>query len=226
MDLYGKKDKSIPQKITLTIIELIIIGLSYWILFSGGYNDIFKANTTNGNLSRHIILFTFNVIVFIRICITFFYLIKRHIPWSEALNIPFAFAIYYIGYAFLGYTTSHPLDALDICAMALFVIGSFTNTASELLRDEWKKQPGHKGMLYTKGFFKYAMHINYFGDLLWVIAYAVITRNWYSIIIPLFLFSFFAFYNIPKLDKYLASKYGEQFIEYSKKTSRFIPFIY
>lgn len=77
-----------------------------------------------------------------------------------------------------------------------------------------------------QGFFKYSMHINYFGDILWVIAYAVITRNWYSVSIPIFLFSFFVFYNIPKLDKYLQEKYGNSFEVYAIRTRKFIPFIY
>ena len=70
------------------------------------------------------------------------------------------------------------------------------------------------------------MHINFFGDLLWVSAYAMITRNWYALIIPIFIFCFFAFANIPKLDAYLAKKYSTEFEDYSKKTKKFIPFIY
>lgn len=91
------------------------------------------------------------------------------------------------------------------------------NTGSELMRDNWKKNPENKGKLYTTGLFKYAMHINFFGDLLWVTAYAIVTRNGYSLLIPAFLFCLFAFYNIPKLDRYLAAKYGKAFDEYRKK---------
>ncbi len=84
----------------------------------------------------------------------------------------------------------------------------------------------NKGHLYTKGFFRYSMHINYFGDLLWVTGYAFVTHNWYAVIIPVFIFCFFAFYNIPKLDEYLHSKYGEEFSAYEKRTKKFIPYIY
>ncbi len=155
-----------------------------------------------------------------------FYLIKRKIPWEEAFSIPFAFALYYIGFAMLGYTCRTELGFIDDIAIALFLSGSYLNTGSELARDKWKKDPANKGKLYTIGLFRYSMHINYFGDLLWVIAYAIVTRNIYSVFIPVFLFSFFAFYNIPKLDKYLAGRYGKQFEEYSKRTKKFIPFIF
>ncbi|MBU2045605.1 MAG: DUF1295 domain-containing protein, partial [Bacteroidetes bacterium] len=72
----------------------------------------------------------------------------------------------------------------------------------------------------------YSRHINYFEDILWVIAYALITKNVWSVTIPLFLFSFFAFYNAPKLDKYLKEKYGNDYDDYAKRTKMLIPFIY
>lgn len=62
--------------------------------------------------------------------------------------------------------------------------------------------------------------------MLWVTAYALITRNWYAVSIPVFLFCFFAFYNAPKLDKYLNNKYGAAFKRYAETTKMLIPFIY
>ncbi len=227
MDLYNKKDKSLPQKILLISLEILILWISYMILFSDVYNKIFTSqNHVQGNHVRHIILFVLNLVVFFRISITIFYLIKRHIPWEEAFSVPFAFAVYYIGFALLGYKTQKSIDFIDIVAIILFICGSLLNTGSELMRDKWKKNPEHKGQLYTAGLFKYSMHINFFGDIIWVLAYAVITRNWYAGIIPLLLFFFFAFYNIPKLDKYLAEKYKQQFEEYRDNTKKLVPFIY
>jgi steroid 5-alpha reductase family enzyme len=155
-----------------------------------------------------------------------FFLLKRKIPWEESVSVPFAFALYYVGYALFVLPVEKPIDWIDFSAIILFFIGSILNTGGEILRARWKKDPASKGRLYTKGFFRYSMHINYFGDFLWVCAYAIITRNWYSISIPIFLFCFFVFYNIPKLDKYLNQKYGKSFEDYSKHTKRFIPFIY
>jgi protein-S-isoprenylcysteine O-methyltransferase Ste14 len=70
------------------------------------------------------------------------------------------------------------------------------------------------------------MHINYFGDILWVSAYAIITRNYYAIAIPILLFCLFAFWNIPALDKYLVNRYKREFHEYEKRTKKLIPLIY
>ncbi len=227
MDLYGQKDKSILQKTVLIILEVLVLAFSYWILFEGGFGRIFSgAAGVRGNETRHVIIFLFNCIVFLRILITVFYFMKRRMPWDEAFSIPFAFAVYYIGYAILGYDSKQQIDLLDTVGIVLFISGSLINTLSEFLRDSWKKLPSSKGRLYTKGLFKYSMHVNYFGDLLWVAGYAFVTHKWISALIPALIFCFFAFYNIPKLDAYLAAKYKDEFEAYRLRTKRFIPFIY
>ncbi len=226
MDLYGRYDRSLPQKSVMVGLELCILAVSYWVLFLGGYGSIFHSGTMVGDLGRHVLIFIFSCIVLVRTSVTFFYLLKRAVPWQEAVSVPFAFAIYYLGYALLGYPSGKPVDAVDVFAILLFLFGSFLNTYSELQRDRWKKVPSNKGHLYTSGLFSYSMHINYFGDILWVTAYAIVTRNWYSAAIPVLIFFFFAFYNAPKLDSYLRSKYGTEFEEYSKRTKKLVPFLY
>ena len=227
MELYERKDSSYPQKAVLITLEIIILGISYWILFLNGYNRVFPSSTqVTGNNLRHIFIFIFNIVVFLRILFTIFFLLKRRIPWEETFSIPLAFALYYIGFALFGFKSLSPIGATGYIAIGLFIIGSFLNTGSEITREKWKKRPENKGHLYTTGLFRYSMHINYFGDLVWVSAYAMITANWYAVSIPVFLFCFFAFYNIPKLDAYLTSKYGKEFDQYRAKTKKFIPFLY
>lgn len=229
MELYGKKSKSIPQKIVIQLIEILILWLSYWILFKSGGAWIEKnlhIHNATENIDRRIIIFTFNIIIFFRLAYMMIVLLKRKIPWEESVSVPFAFALYFIGYPLFALSISAPIDSLDYFGIGLFIIGCVLNSGGEILRNDWKKKSENKGKIYTKGFFKYSRHINYFGDILWVTAYALITKNWYSIAIPIFLFSFFALYNAPKLDKYLKDKYGRDYDEYAKKTKMLIPFIY
>lgn len=229
MELYGQKSKSIPQKFVIHIIEILILWLSYWILFQSGGEWIEKnlhIHNATVNIERRIIIFTFNLIIFFRLAYTMIFLLNRKIPWEESISVPFAFALYFIGYPIFVLPISEPIDGLDYFAIMLFIIGCVLNSGSEILRNEWKNKPENKGKIYTKGFFKYSRHINYFGDILWVIAYALITKNWYSLTIPFFLFNFFAFYNAPKLDKYLKDKYRKGYDEYAKNTKMLIPFIY
>ena len=146
--------------------------------------------------------------------------------WEEAFSIPFAFALYYIGFPLFAGASHGGFAVLGIIGIFLFAAGSAINTGSELLRDQWKKDPAHKGKLYTEGLFRYSMHVNYFGDLLWVTGLALITGNLWSLTVPGLLFCFFAFYNAPMLDKHLAEKYGKEFEEYRSRTKKIIPFIY
>lgn len=229
MDLYGQESKSIPQKITLHFIEILLLWFSYWILFQSGgawFEKHLHIHKAAGNTAGRIIIFVFNIVIFLRIGYMMFYLLKRKIPWEESFSVPFAFAIYYVGFSLLMLPSSGPFDGLDYFAIALFIFGCTLNTGGEILRARWKRNPDNNGKIYTKGFFKYSRHINYFGDILWVTAYVLITRNWYAAIIPVLLFCGFAFYNAPKLDKYLKSKYGPDFDEYASKTKMLIPFIY
>lgn len=229
MDLYGQKSKSIPQKIVIHLIEILLLWLSYWILFQRGgtwiENHLGITNAVD-NVDRRIIIFAFNIIIFIRLAYMMIFLLKRRIPWEESVSVPLAFALYFIGFPLFVLPTYQSVDGLDFLAVGIFIIGCVLNTRGEILRNNWKRKPENKGKLYTLGLFKYSRHINYFGDILWVIAYALVTRNLWSATIPLFLFCFFVFYNAPKLDKYLREKYGKDYGEYAKKTKMLIPFIY
>ena len=229
MDLYGKTSKSIPQKIIIHLLEILLLYLSYWILFQDGgdwvKNHLSISNAV-GNTGRREIIFVFNVVIFLRLSYMMIFLLKRKIPWEESVSVPFAFALYFIGFTLFVLPTSESIDGLDFLAIVVFIIGCVLNSAGEILRNQWKKKPENKGKIYTQGLFKYSRHINYFGDLLWVSAYALVTRNCWSVTIPIFLFCFFAFYNAPKLDKYLKERYGKDYEAYAKKTKMLIPFIY
>lgn len=229
MELYGKTSKSIPQKIIIHLIEILILWISYWILFQNGgdwFEKHWYIHNASGNMERRSIIFIFNIIIFFRLAYMMIFLLKRKIPWEESVSVPFAFAVYFIGFPLFVLPVSAPIDGLDYLAIGLFIIGCILNSGGEILRNKWKRKAENKGKIYTKGFFKYSRHINYFGDILWVSAYALITKNWYSITIPIFLFCFFAFYNATKLDKYLKGKYGKEYVEYAEKTKMLIPFIY
>ncbi|MBM7553893.1 methyltransferase family protein [Thalassobacillus pellis] len=151
---------------------------------------------------------------------------KRGITWEETGGVIFAFAVYYIGFSILGGISEEPLDWIDGIAVFIFLTGSVINTLSEVLRDQWKKDSRNKGKLYTGGLFKYAVHINYFGDVVWVCGFALLTRNVWAGLVPLFLLAMFIFLNIPKHDSYLRVKYGKAFEDYEKVTKKLIPYIY
>jgi protein-S-isoprenylcysteine O-methyltransferase Ste14 len=229
MELYGEKSKSIPQKMLIHVLEIFFLFLSYWIVFGSGadfLHNTFGIHDAGDAAGRRLIIFVFNIVIFMRLAFTMLYLLQRKIPWEESISIPVAFALYYVGYSIFVLPVNNSIDWLDYVAIVIFIIGCMLNTGGELLRHIWKRDPANKGKIYTGGFFAYSMHINYFGDLLWVTGYALVTRNWYSVVIPGFLLSFFVWYNIPKLDRYLHEKYGKDFEQYAKRTKKLVPFIY
>ncbi|MBL1420929.1 MAG: DUF1295 domain-containing protein [Alphaproteobacteria bacterium] len=228
MDLYSQKAKSIPQKIIITLIELALIYLSYNIMFGGAealITSLFNWELVIEIPNRRWVILIFSIIILLRMAFMMFYLLKRKLPWSECFTVPAAFALYYVGFAILVLPNEAPLGLWDWLAMALFLLGCHLNTASEFQRHKFKLKPENKGKLYTKGLFAHSMHINYFGDILWIIAYTIIAGHIIGIIIPIMIAAFFAFFNIPMLDNYLRNRYPE-FTKYEAKTKKLIPFIW
>ncbi|MEO8757949.1 MAG: DUF1295 domain-containing protein [Devosia sp.] len=229
MDLYGEKSRSTAQKLTVTLLEAIVLAASALVMFwptASSWAASIGWMLPQGVPARRYLILGFSVVTLGRMAFTMFYLMKRRMPWSEAFTVPFAFAIYYLGFALLVLPSDAPLGLWDALAIGLFLLGGGFNTGGELLRDRFKKDPANKGKLYTGGPFALAMHINFFGDILWVSAYAIVAHTIWAWLIPLFILSFFAIYNVPMLDRHLATHYGEQFERYRARTKRLIPFVW
>lgn len=227
--IYGGSDKSVAQKSVMMAAQTVILVVALWLLLAGGLewiSGVLHLTWARASLARRVLLAVCFGVVYARIAVTGLYLLKRAMGWEEAISIPFAFMLYYLGFSFFAGPVGRPLGAAAFAGIGLFVVGSFLNTGSEMLRDRWKKDPANNGKLYTGGLFRYSMHINYFGDIVWVAGLALITGNPWSAVVPVLLFCFFAFYNAPMLDRHLAQKYGAEFEAYRKRTKRIIPFVY
>lgn len=224
MDMYGSYSPSIAQKFVIVVAEVALVAVSFLILFGDLLPGV-RAFGEAPSLARNATLFAFNVVVFVRMMGTLFVFVQRKLPWSEAATIPLAFALYYLGFPLMARGASVSFGALETAGIALFAIGSFVNTFAEYQRRRYKADEENRGKLYTGGLFSLSMHVNYFGDLLWVSGYACVTHNPYAALVPAFLFSFFYFGNIPKLDAHLREHYGEQFARYEAHTKRLIPFV-
>lgn len=213
--IYEATGQSLPQKILLQALQTILLVAGLVILWRGPVE-----------VTRRLLLAVAFLIVYLRLTLTVFHLLKRSIGWQEAASIPFAFALYYIGFALLAGTSRGPVGFVGFIGAGLFVAGSLINTGSEVLRDRWKSDPANEGRLYTAGLFRFAVHVNYFGDIVWVLGLALMTRVVWSLLIPAALFCFFAFLNAPMLDSHLEQHYGEAFRAYAARTAKIIPFVY
>ncbi len=217
------------QRFTLTAIHFTSILIVLWIYFGIGKQTVFNVFGETDNVlsdTTKLTLSAFMLVYFSRFLITTFVLLKRQMPWNEVFEVGLFIASIQISFACLAIYNKVQFENLDWLFSALFVIGSYLNTASEWQRMIWKKDSQNKGKLYTIGLFKYSMHINYFGDMLSFTGFALLTGSLWALAVPIVMTLGFIFMHIPKLDKYLAERYDTQFSDYAAKTKKLIPWVY
>jgi protein-S-isoprenylcysteine O-methyltransferase Ste14 len=225
--VYGQKSPSLPQKTFMVANHVVALILMAWLLFGGGIELVgARWGWSAGDQTRRVLLMACAVVYFVRLLGTLFVFIKRKVPWSEALTIVVWIYLVYAVFVATGGTNPRPVDGVTVLGLVLFLLGSAINSGSEYMRHVWKMRPENAGKLYTGGPFRYCRHPNYFGDIVLFTGFAVVAGRPLSFIIPALMVVFFAVFNVPALDKYLAQHYGQAFDEYARKTKRLIPFIY
>ncbi len=211
------------------MVAIIVTSLSAgYLMFVEENRLVFwlKPYAINGNYARQVILMFCILFYDARLFITVFVFLKRKMAWSEMLLVSGLMSFALFSFAKVGGNSNQSIGLLDYFSISLYLVGSWLNSYPEYTRYIWKKQDKNIGKLYTQGFFKYSMHINYFGDVLLFTGIALITYSFSLLVIPLIMALNFIFFIIPRLDEYLAAKYGEEFEEYTGKTKKFIPGIY
>lgn len=176
--------------------------------------------------ARAVILSGGLVVLLARMALTSLVLLPRRIEPPEALAVGIWLAVIHLGFALTAMANPAPVGVTAIVGGVLFIAGSLLNTVSEYQRKRFKQQPANRGHLYTEGLFGLAMHINYFGDIVWATGLAMITGSIWSAAIPLVMTGMFLRIHIPRLDAHLAAKYGEEFEEYRRSTKNLIPWLY
>lgn len=221
LQFKGEKSPSIAPKAAITLWYLVCIAAAAWLTFSG-------ASQLNpvGNTLRQVALITCVLIYVLRAAITLFVFVKRRIPWWEAAWGGSLIGIVLFFLLREGLRVAQPLGIVDVVGIFLYAAGSFVGTASEYTRHVWKASPENKGHLYTEGLFRYARHINYFGDLLLFLGCGVLTRQLWTLVVPLAMGVNFALVIIPAHDAYLATRYGDEFDEFARRTKKLVPFFY
>ena len=184
----------------------------------------FGAELANPTRAKMLVLVA--ALYFARHMITLFYLLVRRVDWGEVLGLSAFMAAFEIGFVWLGGQSSAPFGGLDVLGLGLLFFGSYLNTGSEVQRKWWKADPANKGHCYTLGLFRYAMHINFFGDVVLFSGWALLTGMLWALGLPLMMALMFIFLHIPGLDDYLAKRYGAAFTAYAAKTKKLIPFVY
>lgn len=212
--MHGEKDSS-------TLPRLAMIGMHLaGVLVATGL-------LTDGPLTpRRIALLVCAWIYFARVLATSLVFLKRKVGWAEAVQVgPFLFLIQ-VFLAWLGARASVPWGALDTLALVLYGVGSFLNSGSELQRMAWKARPENSGHLYTGGLFRLSRHVNYFGDVVLFTGFALLTRSPWALLVPVVMALMFVFLHIPTLDRYLRERYGDEYVEWTRRSKKLVPFLY
>ncbi len=225
--------KSLPQKLIFAGLHFTILLVCVWLLYFQGYEaigNLFGAKWGLPNKERGTVLLACAALYWVRHLVTLFYLLVRRIEWSEVFGLLAFMALFEIGFILIGaggfIQTPAPFVPLDYFGLILLIIGSGLNSGSEIQRKLWKRAPATKGHCYTKGLFRYSMHINYFGDVVLFTGWALLTTCYLALGLPILMAYMFITIHIPGLDAYLAKRYGDEFTEYANKTKKLIPFIY
>ena len=225
------------SKIIINIGLLFSLILSATLLFTDF--NILSIGRENYHISNRILFFLALFIFQIR----FFYLINfvkkkstthqvvgrlKNPYLADALTGIFLFCLLPLVLTFLNIYFNQSLNYWHYVFFLLYLVGTSITLISEHQRRKWKVKNKTKDELYTKGLFKYARYINYFGETisqpsLWFLATGI---WWISLIAFLYQLYDFSFVHIPKQEKYLLDKYGENFQKISKTINKFIPFIY
>lgn len=227
--MHGEYGRTLAPRLFLTAVHLAAVALVGWLLVGGGLEALAAwrgAVWTFAAPARRWLLLGCALVYFLRVNFTTFYLLRRKMGWGEAALIAVWVAAIHIVFAWFGGKNPRALGWTAALALVLYVAGSFLNTGSELQRKLWKENAENKGRLYKRGLFRYAMHINYFGDELLFTGYALLTGVAWVLLVPLLMIVGFVFFNIPDLDRHLRAHYGTEFEEYARRTKKLVPFVY
>ena len=219
---------SVPAKLLMSLG--VLAGIVTATILTTGYSDWFM-NVLNfekveGNIYRQTVMFICCFIYFIRFTIGLFVFMQRKISWFEGGLVTILFFMMFYFFGISAGSHSDSIGILDIFGVSLFLFGSCINTLADFQRYSWKKNKDNEGRLFTLGLFKYSMHVNYFGDSIAYFGLALITYSIGCLFISIGMVVYFIVFEIPRLDNYLNKKYKKEFIEYSKGTKKYIPFIY
>ena len=185
-----------------------------------------QAYQLSGDFVRRVLIAACLIIYFLRLQVTVWIFQKRRWTLTETFMISILVSFALFVFARIGGNNPQVVGIIEMTGVFLYLSGSYVNTVSETTRHIWKLKAQNKGRLYTGGLFRFAMHINYFGDIVLFFGFAMITHRAVVYIIPLVMTLNFIFKIIPALDRYLEKKYGAEFTDYAGRTKKLVPLIY
>ncbi len=123
-------------------------------------------------------------------------------------------------------TSTGPLGAVDLAALALWLLGFGFEALGDYQLARFKADPDNRGAVMDRGLWRYTRHPNYFGDFcVWWSFYlfAVAAGGWWSIASPLLMsFLLLRVSGVALLEKTITSRRPE-YRDYMERTNAFFP---
>ena len=220
LQFTGQHSASVGWKVAMLSGFAVAIAASGWLMFAR------TEASREGHLARRVVVIACAIVYTARVAITLFVFLRRKIVWWEGLVGSVWFPILLFLFVYVGGIHDEPMGNVDALGIALYLLGSYLGTASELTRHTWKHRLQNEGHLYTQGLFKYARHINYLGDVVLFSGFALVTHEPWMLIVPLAMTLSFVLIWIPAHDVYLEGRYGDEVREYAQQTKKLIPLVY
>jgi len=209
----AKRKSNIRANIFL-LESVVVLSLYVYLIYGWKFSSSAQAH----------LLGAFGIIYMIRLNIMSMWLLQRELGMEELTVVILLWLPAIMGsYIALAKDVS---NVVLVVASFFYALGSYLNTYSELQRKVWKKDPNNKGRCYTLGLFSFSRNINYFGDTMLFAGWALATGNWMNSWAPIVMGLSFYFFHIPDKEKYLATRYAQDWPAYQTQTPyAFIPYI-
>jgi steroid 5-alpha reductase family enzyme len=121
---------------------------------------------------------------------------------------------------------SHPLGVLDIAGTALWLVGFSFEAGGDWHLARFKADPGNRGKVMDRGFWRYTRHPNYFGDFsVWWGLYLIAASAgaWWSVIGPMAMsVLLMRVSGVTLLEKDIGER-RPQYADYIRRTNAFFP---
>lgn len=141
---------------------------------------------------------------------------RRTISWVEVFAE--TGVIIPLSLASLGFGASRrqgkPIGVVELLGLLLFLLGTCINMWPEYTRHIWKSDPANTGRLYTGGMFSMCRHINYFGEVLSFVGFALVSAALWNLWIPFVMGVGLMVFSVPELDAYLSTRYTTDWAAY------------
>ena len=227
--VHGQYNSSRETKAAFAAIHFCLLAWAAWLLLGGGAATVlapFGIGQVEGVAIRRVMLIAAGFVYWARMTVGLFVFLRRGVGWAEVATVSAWLFVVHTTFAILGATNAGSVGPLLLLGILFYILGSVTNTGSELQRHLWKHDRANAGHLYTGGWFRFARHINYFGDTILFTGFALMTGRFASLVIPVIMTFGFLFEHGPKLDRYLSTRYGKEYEDWASHTARFVPWVY